>query len=388
MLRAEPRLRDTLKRLTADVDDLVAAMYDIALKAQDVQVSLAAIDRSSLHTDIARLQRQAPAAGNDYLRSQYEATLDNKQQQLAKITKDYDVAVLAGGPQARQAAEQALKDARKRVAEVKVKWAKYAKKQPKINMKDPYQGMRQMWIEYNENLAPLMAKFAETLPIKVNGQIQVPGAPVDPNQIPSLVVLPLGTWSGTGKLNKVLAMFPYWERAPRVVLIDSMNLQATNPNVSDDLTVSFNATMYMFIEGIAPPAVAAGQGQMGGGMMGGGMMGGGMPGGGGMMGGGMPGGGGMMGGGMPGGGGMMGKGPGMMGAGGAGMPGGAGGGMPGGGGMMGKGPGMMGPGGAGGAGMPGGAGGGMMKGPGMMGPGAGSGMPGAGAPGMGKMGGA
>lgn len=85
VLRAEPRLRDTLKRLTADVDDLVAAMYDIALKAQDVQVSLAAIDRSSLHTDIARLQRQAPAAGNDYLRSQYEATLDNKQQQLANL---------------------------------------------------------------------------------------------------------------------------------------------------------------------------------------------------------------------------------------------------------------------------------------------------------------
>lgn len=83
--RAEPRLRDTLKRLTADVDDLISAAYDIALQAQDVQASLAVIRKPDLLAEIASQERLAASAPSDYLRGQYQATLAAKREQLKNV---------------------------------------------------------------------------------------------------------------------------------------------------------------------------------------------------------------------------------------------------------------------------------------------------------------
>ena len=84
--RSEPELRQTLKRLTADVDDLVGAVYDIALKAQDVEASFHPISRRDLLDEIARQERLAASAPSEYLRSQYEATLTAKREQLKNLT--------------------------------------------------------------------------------------------------------------------------------------------------------------------------------------------------------------------------------------------------------------------------------------------------------------
>ena len=83
--RSEPGMRDTLKRLTADVDDLIGAAYDIALQAQDVQASLSIINRADVANEIVRQQRLLGSAPSDYLRSQYQATLDAKQEQLNNL---------------------------------------------------------------------------------------------------------------------------------------------------------------------------------------------------------------------------------------------------------------------------------------------------------------
>jgi len=83
---ASPDLRDMLRRLTADVDDLVGAIYDIAVKAQDVEESLRAIDRSSLGQEIAYVQHKVASATSEYLRDQYQATLEAKRQQLASLS--------------------------------------------------------------------------------------------------------------------------------------------------------------------------------------------------------------------------------------------------------------------------------------------------------------
>jgi len=82
---ATPALRSTLARLTADVDDLIGAAYDIALQAQDVQASLSTMNRSVLIEEIARQERLALSAPSDYLREQYEATLTAKRQQLSNL---------------------------------------------------------------------------------------------------------------------------------------------------------------------------------------------------------------------------------------------------------------------------------------------------------------
>ena len=83
--RSEPGMRETLKRLTSDVDDLVGAAYDIALEAQDVQGSLGVINRTDLVNEIIRQERLVGSAPSDYLRGQYQATLDAKQQQLNNL---------------------------------------------------------------------------------------------------------------------------------------------------------------------------------------------------------------------------------------------------------------------------------------------------------------
>ena len=74
-----------LKRLTADVNDLLGAVYDIALKAQDVQGSLTIINRMDLTNEIARQERLVGSAPSDYLRGQYQATLDAKREQLDNL---------------------------------------------------------------------------------------------------------------------------------------------------------------------------------------------------------------------------------------------------------------------------------------------------------------
>lgn len=85
VVRSERGLRDTLKRLTADVDDLVAAVYDIALEAQDVEASLALINRRELNDDIVRHERLAASAPSEYLREQYRATVQAKRQQMSNL---------------------------------------------------------------------------------------------------------------------------------------------------------------------------------------------------------------------------------------------------------------------------------------------------------------
>ena len=85
VVRSEPRIRDMLKRLTADVDDLVGAAYDIALQAQDVQASVSQMNRTALATDIANQEKQVLFTPEGYLRSQYQATLEAKRQQMANL---------------------------------------------------------------------------------------------------------------------------------------------------------------------------------------------------------------------------------------------------------------------------------------------------------------
>ena len=85
VMRSEPGQRDMLKRLTADVNDLLGAVYDIALKAQDVQGSLTIINRMDLTNEIARQERLVGSAPSDYLRGQYQATLDAKREQLDNL---------------------------------------------------------------------------------------------------------------------------------------------------------------------------------------------------------------------------------------------------------------------------------------------------------------
>jgi chromosome segregation ATPase len=85
-------IRKALQDSTGDLDDLTGTIYDIALKAQSVQASLQAskVDVTSLNADINRLQRIVKTTTDEFARSQYEATLDGKRQQLQNYKDTID----------------------------------------------------------------------------------------------------------------------------------------------------------------------------------------------------------------------------------------------------------------------------------------------------------
>lgn len=94
VVTADPAIRNTLKRLTTDVDELIGATYNIALQAQDVENVMhgSSLNFQSLQADIQQADRQVQRAPNDYIRSQYEAVRDAKKQQLANLN-DVSVAL-------------------------------------------------------------------------------------------------------------------------------------------------------------------------------------------------------------------------------------------------------------------------------------------------------
>ena len=77
-------IRNALAGSTSDLQELVWTIYDIALKAQSLQASLAAsnINVELLSQDIHKLERLVETTADEFARSQYRAALDGKRQQL------------------------------------------------------------------------------------------------------------------------------------------------------------------------------------------------------------------------------------------------------------------------------------------------------------------
>ena len=80
----DPGIRKALADSTDNLDELTGTIYDLALKAQSVQSALQdySVDTSSVQSDILRLENLVKNTSDSFARSQYQATLDGKRQQL------------------------------------------------------------------------------------------------------------------------------------------------------------------------------------------------------------------------------------------------------------------------------------------------------------------
>jgi hypothetical protein len=85
-------IRKALADSTGDLDDLTGTIYDIGLKAQSLQASLASsnVRPEALAEEIKRLERIVDSTHDEFARGQYEATLQGKRQQLANYTDAND----------------------------------------------------------------------------------------------------------------------------------------------------------------------------------------------------------------------------------------------------------------------------------------------------------
>ena len=80
----DPGVRKALVNSTGDMNELTGTIYDLALKAQSLQGSLqsSSINIEGLQSDIMSLQNLVKNTKDDFAKSQYQATLDGKRQQL------------------------------------------------------------------------------------------------------------------------------------------------------------------------------------------------------------------------------------------------------------------------------------------------------------------
>ncbi len=80
----DPGIRKALTDSTDNLGELTGTIYDLALKAQSVQSGLQgySIDIEGVQSDILRLENLIKNTTDTFARSQYQATLDGKRQQL------------------------------------------------------------------------------------------------------------------------------------------------------------------------------------------------------------------------------------------------------------------------------------------------------------------
>lgn len=85
-------IRSALVDSTGDLDELTGTIYDIALKAQSLQASLdtAQVNPALLKQDVTRLERIVQSTEDQFSKSQYQATLDGKRQQLQNYSDTVD----------------------------------------------------------------------------------------------------------------------------------------------------------------------------------------------------------------------------------------------------------------------------------------------------------
>ncbi|MGC8872935.1 MAG: hypothetical protein ACP5SI_00620 [Chloroflexia bacterium] len=76
-------LSDTLDQVATIVD----TVYEIALKAQSLEESLGPVDVAREQREIARLQQAVRTTADSYLRQQYQATLEAKQELLENLAR-------------------------------------------------------------------------------------------------------------------------------------------------------------------------------------------------------------------------------------------------------------------------------------------------------------
>ncbi len=85
---ADASIRKALQDSTNDLDELVGTIYDIALKAQSLLASLQAnnVNITALADDVRHLEQTVKTTPDDFTKSQYQATLDGKREQLKNFT--------------------------------------------------------------------------------------------------------------------------------------------------------------------------------------------------------------------------------------------------------------------------------------------------------------
>lgn len=199
--------------------------------------------------------------------------------------KNLDTQIEAASQRAAQLpqAKRQLEDAKKEVEQARLKWARYERsKMPAIDMTDRLKAALAYWKEPERTAKVLQDFVSKSQDVIFLGGFAIGIPTTDPNQLPWPVwVVPLGTFQVQGDFESILRHVERWNNAPRLVLIDGLQLSGVSPQ----LIGQYTATLFILPRakddrpaGLLPSAGGAGGMAGMAGMGGMGRFGGGMPG--------------------------------------------------------------------------------------------------------------
>lgn len=156
--------------------------------------------------------------------------------------KNLDTQIEAASQRAAQlpAAKKQLEDAKKEVEEARLKWARYERsKMPDIDMTDRLKAALAFWKE-PEKTAKLLQDFvSKSQDVIFLGGFAIGIPTTDPNQLPwPIWVVPLGTFQVQGDFESILRHVERWNNAPRLVLVDGLQLSGVSPQLIGQYTAT------------------------------------------------------------------------------------------------------------------------------------------------------
>ncbi len=196
--------------------------------------------------------------------------------------KNLDTQIEAASQRAAQlpAAKKQLENAKKEVEEARLKWARYERsKMPNIDMTDRLKAALAFWKE-PERTAKLLQDFvSKSQDVIFLGGFAIGVPTTDPNQLPwPIWIVPLGTFQVQGDFESILRHVERWNNAPRLVLVDGLQLSGVSPQLIGQYTATLFILPRAKDDKPAEMLPSAGAAPGMGGMAGMGRFGGGMPG--------------------------------------------------------------------------------------------------------------
>lgn len=159
--------------------------------------------------------------------------------------KNLDVQIEAASQRAAQlpAAKKQLEDAKKEVEEARMKWARYERsKMPNIDMTDRLKAALAYWKEPERSAKALQDFVSKSTDVVFLGGFGIQIPTTDPNQLPwPIWIVPLGTFQVQGDFESILRHVERWNNAPRLVMIDGLQLAGVSPQ----LIGQYTATMFI-----------------------------------------------------------------------------------------------------------------------------------------------
>lgn len=150
--------------------------------------------------------------------------------------------------------KQRLETARQNNRIITAKYDKYLReKMPPIAFQDRAHGMVALWKEQSEVLGPLLQSWPNKTGVRLTSGVQVPAAPVNPNAIdPTLVTIPIGTFTVAGDFSSILSHLRSWNKFGRLVRVDLGRMSGPSPGMTAEYTV----TVFIFPRGEAGQNIA------------------------------------------------------------------------------------------------------------------------------------